>query len=989
MPHYDYPGPAVGWKTSLEHFRDDAVWGGPDNWNPLFDPITGETLDLAFVITTCEDNTPPIITKTHPESEEEYLYDPDAEIGVDVLFIFDLSYSMFDDMADVKTSAIDIMDEIRISNPDSAFGVVTFVDYNGQYGGCGYGNTYGSGADYPYLLDKNITTDTGEVSTIINGMPIYNGEDWPQDYSRVLYESLHDSEIGWRNCTKRVVIVFGDAPTHDCDFYSTSTGVDPGRDAIAGNEDDLDFETVVAELAAYDMTVMSVDCPGSGGDDAQESFEYMAAQTGGEYYPLADATDAASDIVDLAKGKAYIKPYAIITLDAEDPLVPPCTSGFESMFWRYEYEGVSYPVEDDGDGAINGTELEALYGYTDPMITGYWWYVNDTGHVEIYFEEDCLHTLYYWAKDNSCNPTPIHKQKYYVDGTGPVQTVEFGNPYEIYHWGSEDYYVVGPYTPIRIKSDDAKVGSKELHYYIQYGPTFQQCPYVSVGPKTVYDGGGDPSDPYTYDITPPGDGIIEVEIYEDESCWHQVHYYCVDKFNNRQPEVGEYWYDFIVDADAPTYQVEFEGPVFLDPEGWLWMGECTKKWINVTDIGCTDYYIAGADKVDWYIHKVILPNTYVPWLSGTVYDWDGAGPPPTGSLVDLNPVDGEINFWINVPEDCYHYICWRVYDDLGNYDVDLGIPTPNKQKHRVDVTHPISELGITGNQCPKDVDEYCVTMSTLISISTTNVGVEPCIYPEYWTFFRIYVEDEGKWYPDNGDYAGFSAATKQFWKDKWWFAYQDTPLIEFYFQEECYHILEFFVKDPLCNTEETHVYYFWVDEQAPVIIKTIHPPNYATCVTCTNDLFNPGFETGDFTPGWTIDAVTDSVTVVTADGFTLPYTGTYMARLGDDNGGGSQPIGPNQISQIFTVNQNTFAFAYNIFTYDWEGFNHFEYKLETADGTTTIAYYSQVIILTLYGGIQIVNYPRGRLQKIFHPLISLWGYSPDVPSFHIKSSLLW
>ena len=47
----------LGWKTSLEHFRDDAVWsdadaaGGVTGWQPLFDPYNGETLDLAFVIT--------------------------------------------------------------------------------------------------------------------------------------------------------------------------------------------------------------------------------------------------------------------------------------------------------------------------------------------------------------------------------------------------------------------------------------------------------------------------------------------------------------------------------------------------------------------------------------------------------------------------------------------------------------------------------------------------------------------------------------------------------------------------------------------------------------------------------------------------------------------------------------------------------------------------------------------------------------------------
>ena len=59
----DIPGtpPALwGWKTSKDHFMDDAVWSdyatpgrSTDEalWNELFDPISGESLDLAFVIT--------------------------------------------------------------------------------------------------------------------------------------------------------------------------------------------------------------------------------------------------------------------------------------------------------------------------------------------------------------------------------------------------------------------------------------------------------------------------------------------------------------------------------------------------------------------------------------------------------------------------------------------------------------------------------------------------------------------------------------------------------------------------------------------------------------------------------------------------------------------------------------------------------------------------------------------------------------------------
>ncbi len=52
-----------GWKTSQNHWNDDAVWGDYNAagdvtfWNELRDPITGESLDLAFVITIPEPAT--------------------------------------------------------------------------------------------------------------------------------------------------------------------------------------------------------------------------------------------------------------------------------------------------------------------------------------------------------------------------------------------------------------------------------------------------------------------------------------------------------------------------------------------------------------------------------------------------------------------------------------------------------------------------------------------------------------------------------------------------------------------------------------------------------------------------------------------------------------------------------------------------------------------------------------------------------------------
>jgi len=49
------PNAAVGWKTSLDHHEDAAVWcddiDDGASWQELLDPITSASLDLAFVIT--------------------------------------------------------------------------------------------------------------------------------------------------------------------------------------------------------------------------------------------------------------------------------------------------------------------------------------------------------------------------------------------------------------------------------------------------------------------------------------------------------------------------------------------------------------------------------------------------------------------------------------------------------------------------------------------------------------------------------------------------------------------------------------------------------------------------------------------------------------------------------------------------------------------------------------------------------------------------
>lgn len=102
------------------------------------------------------------------------------------------------------------------------------------------------------------------------------------------------------------------------------------------------------------------------------------------------------------------------------------------------------------------------------------------------------------------------------------------------------------------------------------------------------------------------------------------------------------------------------------------------------------------------------------------------------------------------------------------------------------------------------------------------------------------------------------------------------------------------------------------------------------------NLVNAGFELGNLT-GWTTLAAADSVAVVGADTFTSPQWGSKMLRLGDNVG--PQPIGDNKVSQTFTVLAPTLTFAYNIFTYDYEGYDNFEYQVKVVAGGTVIASY--------------------------------------------------
>ena len=290
---------------------DGAEFGKDDHLMNKYDTVQDRriknvpALDIYF---THKDIEPRFNTNLLEILDETY---GTATGPVDVVFAMDLTGSMTGELNAMKSESKAIMNAVRVMAPDSMFGLVSYMDYDGTYTTtepgstpvtytAQYGDTAGSG-DYPYKLDAPLTTSVDAVETAINGLTLGWGGDGPQDYSRVIYESYSDPAIGFRSGAVKLLIVIGDAPPHDTDFdydgdsVPDNTGGDPGRDETMGTPDDLDFQTVVADAAGSDITILAVHGTGYG----VEAWKYMAEETGGVYRELDHAEDLPDVIVDL------------------------------------------------------------------------------------------------------------------------------------------------------------------------------------------------------------------------------------------------------------------------------------------------------------------------------------------------------------------------------------------------------------------------------------------------------------------------------------------------------------------------------------------------------------------------------------------------------------------------------------------------------------------------------------------------------------------
>jgi len=490
--------------------------------------------------------------------------------------------------------------------------------------------------------------------------------------------------------------------------------------------------------------------------------------------------------------------------------IPPITTKtigtpqYANGLWVNMSTPITLTATDPGANASGVKEIHYKINGIETIVQG--------SQVTFTFQEECNHTLEFWAVDNAGNIGNHTTQTHYVDNTGPNQTTQFGEPKNItFVLHNNVWYTgIGPNTPIWINSTDmgcnGGVGSSYLSYNLYIGQQFGE--WTLHTSHTIYDNqAGDMN---------PAVGKISVVLYMDESCWHQIHYWCADLLGNRAPEPqGSYLNsDFVVDATAPTTQVTYTTPhMVINNDDYI---SCeTEIIVCAFDTGCVPNG-SGVMKLDWSVDKKLYDDVWQTVQSGTVYDNDGN---------DLDPTVGKIKFIIYMTESCEHHIYTQATDYFGN------IGPQDKRYVKVDCTPPVTtkEIG-EPKYYDSSEDITYVTTSTPIWLNTTDqpgVCAVGCDYLHWETY--IYNESSQGWDLLQSNNESSNKAV-------------------IYFTEECHHKLVWWAIDKFGNKEETHVQFHNVDDTPPTTIKeygypkclredfklTIEPP---ICITSHTPIY--------------------------------------------------------------------------------------------------------------------------------------------------------
>ncbi|MFG2052423.1 VWA domain-containing protein [Micromonospora sp. NPDC048930] len=179
----------------------------------------------------------------------------------DVVLLVDTTGSMGPAIANVRTNLQQVIDNVRGAQPSAQFAVASYRDE-------------GDGAEL-FRVRQNLTGDATALQDAVNGLVAGGGGDTPEAWVNGLFQ-VSEGGIAYRSGSSRIVVLVGDAPSHDPSAGHTLT-------------------QATAALQADDARVLAVDVSGGGGGlDALGQATTVANATGGQVIGSAPDTVTAA-----------------------------------------------------------------------------------------------------------------------------------------------------------------------------------------------------------------------------------------------------------------------------------------------------------------------------------------------------------------------------------------------------------------------------------------------------------------------------------------------------------------------------------------------------------------------------------------------------------------------------------------------------------------------------------------------------------------------
>jgi len=174
--------------------------------------------------------------------------------GIDVVFSFDTTGSMYGYLEEVRTNLREIIAQLLHDIPTIRIGIIAHGDYRDIY--------------VTKYID--LTRNEDELVEFVKSVQATGGDDFEEAYEAMLRDASEN--LKWSDLHAKALVVIGDAPPHEKNFHL--------------NKDRIDWREEVNKLAAKNVKIYAVQC----GEHPQSQIFYsaLAKESSGSHLKLAN-----------------------------------------------------------------------------------------------------------------------------------------------------------------------------------------------------------------------------------------------------------------------------------------------------------------------------------------------------------------------------------------------------------------------------------------------------------------------------------------------------------------------------------------------------------------------------------------------------------------------------------------------------------------------------------------------------------------------------